>query len=244
MKFGKLKCKILSVLSEEYKNNNKENIGKILKLIKEDKNFKELYLFYEDFEKLSIKEPKQYLDNLKNILNKKFELVTETSNKIEKLLPKNIDYEYNSIYEGLDLLAIEIDLNNIVKKNESIELLENHLISEKEEIIEEGEINFTTNENLLKTILVNNFNILYENNLDETEKKLFREIISINKSDLNNNFNLLKEEILKKLDDIILENNDEVLNEKIKEVKKEVLLNSQVNKLNYLKLKDLSNEII
>lgn len=244
MKFGKLKCKILSVLSEEYKNNNKENIGKILKLIKEDKNFKELYLFYEDFEKLSIKEPKQYLDNLKDLLNKKFELVTETSNKIEKLLPKNIDYEYNSIYEGLDLLAIEIDLNNIVKKNESIELLENHLISEKEEIIEEGEINFTTNENLLKTILVNNFNILYENNLDETEKKLFREIISINKSDLNNNFNLLKEEILKKLDDIILENNDEVLNEKIKEVKKEVLLNSQVNKLNYLKLKDLSNEII
>jgi hypothetical protein len=244
MKFGKLKCKILSVLSEEYKNNNKENIGKILKLIKEDKNFKELYLFYEDFEKLSIKEPKQYLDNLKNILNKKFELVTETSNKIEKLLPKNIDYEYNSIYEGLDLLAIEIDLNNIVKKNESIELLENHLISEKEEIIEEGEINFTTNENLLKTILVNNFNILYENNLDETEKKLFKEIISINKSDLNNNFNLLKEEILKKLDDIILENDNEVLNEKIKEVKKEVLLNSEVNKLNYLKLKDLSNEII
>jgi hypothetical protein len=244
MKFGKLKCKILSVLSEEYKNNNKENIGKILKLIKEDKNFKELYLFYEDFEKLSIKEPKQYLDNLKDLLNKKFELVTETSNKIEKLLPKNIDYEYNSIYEGLDLLAIEFDLNNIVKKNESIELLENHLISEKEEIIEEGEINFTTNEKLLKTILVNNFNILYENNLDETEKKLFKEIISINKSDLNNNFNLLKEEILKKLDDIILENNNEVLNEKIKEVKKEVLLNNEVNKLNYLKLKDLSNEII
>lgn len=244
MKFGKLKCKILSVLSEEYKNNNKENIGKILKLIKEDKNFKELYLFYEDFEKLSIKEPKQYLDNLKDLLNKKFELVTETSNKIEKLLPKNIDYEYNSIYEGLDLLAIEFDLNNIVKKNESIKLLENHLITEKEEIIEEGEINFTTNEKLLKTILVNNFNILYENNLDETEKKLFKEIISINKSDLNNNFNLLKEEILKKLDDIILENNNEVLNEKIKEVKKEVLLNNEVNKLNYLKLKDLSNEII
>jgi hypothetical protein len=244
MKFGKLKCKILSVLSEEYKNNNKENIGKILKLIKEDKNFKELYLFYEDFEKLSIKEPKQYLDNLKDLLNKKFELVTETSNKIEKLLPKNIDYEYNSIYEGLDLLAIEFDLNNIVKKNESIKLLENHLITEKEEIIEESEINFTTNEELLKTILVNNFNILYENNLDETEKKLFKEIISINKSDLNNNFNLLKEEILKKLDDIILENNNEVLNEKIKEVKKEVLLNNEVNKLNYLKLKDLSNEII
>jgi len=216
MKFGKLKCKILSVLSEEYKNNNKENIGKILKLIKEDKNFKELYLFYEDFEKLSIKEPKQYLDNLKDLLNKKFELVTETSNKIEKLLPKNIDYEYNSIYEGLDLLAIEFDLNNIVKKNESIKLLENHLITEKEEIIEESEINFTTNEKLLKTILVNNFNILYENNLDETEKKLFKEIISINKSDLNNNFNLLKEEILKKLDDIILDNNNEVLNEKIK----------------------------
>jgi hypothetical protein len=244
MKFGKLKCKILSVLSEEYKNNNKENIGKILKLIKEDKNFKELYLFYEDFEKLSIKSPKQYLDNLKDVLDKKFELVTETSDKIEKLLPKNIDYEYNSIYEGLDLLAIKFDLNNIVKKNESIELLENHLISEKEEIIEEGEINFTTNEKLLKTILVNNFNILYENNLDETEKKLFREIISINESDLNNNFNLLKEEILKKLDEIILENNDKVLNEKIKEVKDEVLLNSEVNKLNYLKLKDLSNEII
>jgi hypothetical protein len=244
MKFGKLKCKILSVLSEEYRNNNKENIGKILKLIKEDKNFKELYLFYEDFEKLSIKEPKQYLNNLKDVLSEKFELITETSNKIEKLLPKDIEYEYNSIYEGLDLLSIKFDLNNIVKKHESVDLLENHLITDKEEIIEESNNMYTKNEKLLKTILVNNFNILYENNLDETEKKLFKEIISINESDLKVNFNLLKEDILKKLDNIIKENHDEILNEKIKEVKDEVLLNSKVNKLNYLKLKDLSNDII
>jgi hypothetical protein len=244
MKFGELKCKIISVLSEEYKNNNKRNIGKILKLIKEDKNFKELYLFYEDFEKLSIKTPNQYLNNLKDVLNEKFELISETSNKIEKLLPKDIEYEYNEIYEGLDLLGVKFDLNNIVKKNECIDLLERHLISDKEDIIEESDKNFTNNEKLLKTILVNNFNILYENNLDETEKMLFKEIVSINESNLKENFNLLKEDILNKLDNIMKDNNDEILNEKIKEVKDEVLLNSEVSKLNYLKLKDLSNEII
>lgn len=244
MKFGELKCKIIATLTEEYSKNNKENISKILKLINEDKEFKELYLFYEDFENLTIKNPKQYLSNLTNVLNEKFDKIKETSNKIEKLIPKDIVFEYNNIYEGLDLLTVNFNLNNIVNKNESIELLENHLSSDKITINEDTEQIFTENEKLLKTILVNNFNVLYETNLNDDEKVLFKEIVNINENELKEKFTTLKDEILSKLDDILNEHDNNLLKDKINEVKNEVLLNKDINRINYLKLKEFSNEFI
>lgn len=244
MEFGKLKCKIIATLSEEYNRKNKKNISKILKLIKEDENFKEMYLFYEDFENLTIKNPKQYLTILEDVLSKKIELIKETSEKIEKLIPKDIEYEYNNIYENLDLLTTKINLNNIINKSDSIQLLETHLLSNKDNIIEETKEVFTENENLLKAILVNNFNVLYEKNLNEEEKKIFKEIVNISKNDLKEKYEILKEDILNKLNIIIEENDDSFLHSKINEVKNEVLFNNEVNKLNYLKLKQLSNDII
>lgn len=49
-KIGVLKTKILKKLTESYSNQNKSEMKDILKTIKENKDFKELYLFYEEIE--------------------------------------------------------------------------------------------------------------------------------------------------------------------------------------------------
>ena len=49
-KFGVIKTKILNKLTESYANENKAEIKDILTLIKENKEFKEMYLFYEEIE--------------------------------------------------------------------------------------------------------------------------------------------------------------------------------------------------
>jgi hypothetical protein len=47
-KFGVLKSKMLIKLTESYNNKNKKETKNILNTIKENKDFKEMYLFYED----------------------------------------------------------------------------------------------------------------------------------------------------------------------------------------------------
>ena len=48
--FGKIKSKILHKLGESYVSGNKSEMKSILKTIKENKDFKEMYLFYEEIE--------------------------------------------------------------------------------------------------------------------------------------------------------------------------------------------------
>ena len=49
-KFGAIKTKLLSKLTESYAKENKAEIKDILTTIKENKEFKEMYLFYEEIE--------------------------------------------------------------------------------------------------------------------------------------------------------------------------------------------------
>ena len=48
--FGALKTKLLNKLTESYAKENKAEIKSILSTIKENKEFKEMYLFYEEIE--------------------------------------------------------------------------------------------------------------------------------------------------------------------------------------------------
>lgn len=244
MEFGKLKCMILANLAESYEKNDKSKIGKILKLIKENKDFKDLYVFYEDFENTTINKPKEYLNKLGDILSEKMDNIGDTYKKLETLMSKDIEYEYNPIYEGLDLLTKKYNLNNINQKNESLELLENHLISEKQQINESDESLFTESEGLLKNILVNNFNVLYESNLEDSEKITFKEIMSLSNDELPIKYNELKENLMSRIDSLINENVGNVVEEKLNDVKTEIITNKEINRINFLKLKELYNEII
>ena len=49
-KVGVIKSKLLKKLTETYSTDNKVEMKNILKLVKENKDFKDLYLFYEEME--------------------------------------------------------------------------------------------------------------------------------------------------------------------------------------------------
>ena len=53
-KFGVIKTKLLNKLTESYAKENKAEIKNILTTIKENKDFKEMYLFYEEIESKTI----------------------------------------------------------------------------------------------------------------------------------------------------------------------------------------------
>ena len=70
-KFGIIKSKLLTKLTESYANENKAEIKDILTTIKENKDFKEMYLFYEEIENKYIddKETAQlFVEGVINIL--------------------------------------------------------------------------------------------------------------------------------------------------------------------------------
>ena len=66
-KFGIIKSKLLTKLTESYANENKAEIKNVLTTIKENKNFKEMYLFYEEIENKYIEDKeiaKLYVEGL------------------------------------------------------------------------------------------------------------------------------------------------------------------------------------
>ena len=66
-KFGELKNKMLTKLTESYTKENKTEVKDILKTIKENKDFKEMYLFYEEIENKYIEDKetaKLYVEGL------------------------------------------------------------------------------------------------------------------------------------------------------------------------------------
>ena len=70
-KFGVIKTKLLNKLTESYANENKTEIKNILTTIKENKDFKEMYLFYEEIENKFIADKetaKLYVEGLNAML--------------------------------------------------------------------------------------------------------------------------------------------------------------------------------
>ena len=78
--FGKIKTKILRKLMESYSSKNKSEMKSILKIIKENKEFKEMYLFYEEIEEKYFEDKevaKLYVEELNNILKHKSKNIYE-----------------------------------------------------------------------------------------------------------------------------------------------------------------------
>ena len=102
------------------------------------------------------------------------------------------------------------------------------------------ETKFSSNENLLHAVLANNFNVLYDNTLNEKEKKQLTEILSISDEDLKINFNILQEEVTEKIGDILKEEKNTELLEKLSTAHSEAE-RMKPSKLNYYKLQMLKS---
>ncbi len=240
-KFGTVKTKILNKLTESYKKEDKSEMKDILKTIKENKDFKEMYLFYEEIENKYIEDKetaKLFVEGIETIMNQQKNGLLQFCESLDKKLG-DVESTTNSIYESLDQLMVKDTLSNIEKKVVAKKKLVEHLTT-KREIVENKQTTIVPNESLLNAVLTNNFNVLYSNTLSESQKEELKNILSISYEDLINKTSELQETILSKIDSLLTESNDLELKNKLDSVKKEVNEMSP-SRYNYFRLSELKN---
>ena len=240
-KFGIIKSKLLTKLTESYANENKAEIKDILTTIKENKDFKEMYLFYEEIENKYIDDKetaKLYVEGVVNILKQQMDDLTTFCTSLNKMI--NVEsINENEIYNSLDVLIEKDNLSNIEKKVNAKKKLVEHLTTKKE-IKESKDSTLIPNENLLNAVLTNNFNVLYSNTLSEQQKEELKNILSLSHEDVLTKTTELKESIISQVSTLISESNETDLSTKLKKVKDEV--NEMFpSKLNYYRLTELKN---
>lgn len=239
--FGKIKTKILGKLTESYSSKDKTEMKKILKKIKENKDFREMYLFYEEIENKYFEDKdvaKLFVEELSSVLKNKSKNIVEFCKSLNKTL-KDVNTQDNEIYSILDQLSEEDTLNNLDKKVISKKKLYEHLITKKE--IKESEKSVhTPNESFLNAVLVNNFNVLFNNNLNEEQKETLKGILSMSSDELDLKTKELKESLVSKIDTLLNESTDTEMKSKLIDVKEEVT-GKESSRINYFRLIELKN---
>ena len=243
-KFGTIKSKLLNKLTESYTNENKSEIKDILTTIKENKDFKEMYLFYEEIENKYIEDKetaKLYVEGVENMLTKTQQELQNFCESLDKKLGE-VEIIKNELYESLDVLGQKDTLSNIENKVIAKKKLVEHLITIKE-INKPESGTHTTNESLLNAVLANNFNVLYSNTLSEQEKKDLKDILILSNEDLTNKTNDLKESLYSQIDSLLNESADDEVKTKLNRVKEEIK-NKDTSRISYYKLLELKNGLI
>jgi hypothetical protein len=243
-KFGELKSKMLTKLTESYSKENKTEVKDILQTIKENKAFKEMYLFYEEIENKYFDDKeiaKLYVEGLNTYFGQPMGNWNDLNMFCESLNKKlgSVEITTNELYESLDVLSEKDSLSNIEKKVIAKKKLVEHLTTKKE-VNESKQVTYSQNENLLHAVLANNFNVLYTNNLNEEQKEELKTILSISNEDLVSKTTELKESILNKVGSLLSESNDNDLTTKLSKVKDEVQ-EMDLSKYNYYRLTQLKN---
>lgn len=240
-KFGTIKSKLLSKLTESYASENKAEIKDILTTIKENKDFKEMYLFYEEIENKYIEDKetaKLYVEGVITILKQQMDDLTTFCTSLNKMI--NVEsINENEIYNSLDVLIEKDNLSNIEKKVIAKKKLVEHLTTKKE-IKESKDSTLIPNETLLNAVLTNNFNVLYSNTLSESQKEELKNILSIPYEDLITKTSELKESIISQVSTLISESSEKDLSTKLNAVKDEVT-QMHPSRYNYYRLNELKN---
>jgi hypothetical protein len=240
--FGKIKSKLLKKITEAYAEGElKNNTKNLIKVVKKNKDFKEMYMFYEEIENKYFDDKetaKLYVEEIGNILKQKATKVKDFCEVINMSV-HSTQIDENELYDSIDQLLEEDSLKNIDKKVVAKKKLVEHLTTKKE-IKESKNETYTPNENLLHAVLANNFNVLYTNNLNEQQQEELKTILSISNEELVSKTTELKESILSKVGSLLSESNDTDLTTKLSKVKDEVQ-EMDLSKYNYYRLTQLKN---
>jgi len=238
MKFGLIKSKIENLLTESYKKNSfKDTLFVFKELVLENKNISKLYYLYDE-----LSSNKGLNESIASeLINQSIVVYENTINKISK---KNL--------EELNLWVGHIKSNNNYKNldnlfSTSVLTLENKIKSKK--IILE---NLKTSPEQTETVkklpvekLVNVANKTlsnFINSLNEESKKTLTKILSEDENKLKLKYELIKEDVLDKLEDIkknetdsdVLKTIDETLNR---------LQNENFDRISFFKLQELNRSI-
>lgn len=240
-KIGVVKSKLLKKLTESFGSGDKSEMKQILSKIVTNKDFKEMYLFYEDIENKyfdNSEVAKLYVEELNSVLKNKSKVISDFCKELNEAIG-DVDFDTNELYEHLDQLTEDDNLTNLDKKIVAKKKLIEHLTTKKNTTADK-ESTYTTNENLLYSVLANNFNTLYSDKLNEDQKEELKTILSMSSEDLEKNIPELKENILSKVTSMLNESSDNDLTNKLNSVISEVnSMNS--SKYNYLRLKQLKD---
>jgi len=239
-KFGELKIKILHNLTEAYIAGDKKGVKEILNILKENTDFREMYLFYEEIENIYLDDKdlaKLYVENVEKLLKEKMKKISKYCKQIDgKLKGENLTEV--EVYRSLDILMEDDSLKNIDKKILGKRKLVEHLTTKRE--IVESENVYTNNEHLLHFVLAEKFNNNFEKMLNEEEKLKLSGILKMSSADLVNEFTILKEDISDKIANLILEEKDIELKNKLDDALREAN-KLPITKYNYYKLEQLKN---
>ena len=180
--FGHIKNKVLTKLSNSYgKSEFKSNLKNHFKPIMENDTLKEMYSLYEELETKTFDDKDTavlYVEELSNVLKEKYNDISETLIKMNESL-SDVDSKNDKLYECIDSLSSPDKLGNISDKVISKKYLVEHLLTNKTNktlVVKNG-----VNENLLNSVLVNNFNLSYdktlsEEDLDQASKKIIETV--------------------------------------------------------------------
>lgn len=241
--FGTIKSKLIKKLTESYISENKSEIKEIVNIIKKDKEFRDLYLFYEEIENKYIEDPsiaKLYVEQISSMLTEKKSLVENTCKTLEGKL-NDVIVEGNEIYDALDQLLDIDSLKNVDKKLIAKKKIVEVITTEKKVELKES-TEFTENETLLHTMLANNFNAYYEQAMNEEEKNELKSILSLSNEELKVKVDTLKESLLGKITNLLSESTDELLTKKLNETKKQIY-ETEVSRYNFYKLSSLLKDM-
>jgi len=238
MKFGILKTKIEKCLTESYENGTfKKDVFLFKELVLNNKNVSKLYYLYDELSK-----NKGLNESLgSEYINQSTIIYENIINKIDKLNLKELSLWLGHVKSGNNYNDIDnlfsssvVNLEEKIKSKKTI--LEN---LKKQPITEEETLKVPMN----KMVKVANKTVNdYITTLGESDKKKLTSILNESNDKLVIKYDVLKETVIEKLEDIKSEeSNNEVLgriNETIVKVQKE-----SFDKLSYFKLLQLNKNL-
>ena len=230
MTFGYLKTAIESKLIDSYK--NEKEFKKTLREFKENvlnnKSISKVYALYEQLstpQGLSENDAEHFLSEGINLINRILPTIK---------LPKSNNQLNENNYSDIDNLVYDIKFN-LKERVESKKNILKTLTNQPQRLKESIQIPISSMVKIANLTLEN-----YVDGMDSESKKIFLEVIKEDRKNLEEQYNSLKENTLKKLTDILSEQSEDELKSKISETI-EKLEKEEFTQINYVKLKSLGN---
>lgn len=232
MTFGQIKTAIETNLLESYKNQNdfKKTLREFKHNVLKDKNLSKIYSVYEQLstpKSLNESDAQEFLSEGLNLINKILPNLK---------LPKNYLSENRNNYEDIDTLVYTTK-HNLSERVEAKKSILKVLMSEPQKVQESIKIPINSMVKIANQTLET-----YIQNMDESTKKLFLDVVKSDNVQLKEQFESLKENTLTKLNSILeSETESEIkskLNETIQKIKGE-----EFSQMNYVKLVSLENNL-
>lgn len=232
MTFGKVKSIIEKNLLESYKNENefKKHIREFRHNVLNNKSISKAYSIYDQLstpQGLSESQAKEFLEEGISLLQRILPSI-----KMPKSLEENIENKYKNIDTLVYTKNISISERLTAKENIVTTLKE-----QKNTIKESINIPVSSMVKIANQTLMN-----FIESMDENSKKEFFQIISEDNNTLQNKFEELKTKTIDKLKNILEQEKENEVKEKINETIGR-LKNEKFDQMNFLRLKDLESSI-